>query len=81
MVVGVCRPKVHAEGIHGSDDVHGIRGATKGLVQSGLSLQHPRRPAGAAPKIQVAQHLKVLIQKLKPKLRGGAQHSAGSRSV
>lgn len=76
VVVGVCKPKVHAEGIHGgeahgmhgSDEAHGIHGAVKGVVRSGL---RGRRQGNS--KVNVAHHLRVLIKKLKPRLHSPAQ--------
>jgi hypothetical protein len=79
VVVGVCKPKVHAEGvhggeahgIHGSDEAHGIHGAERAVARSSLSRRASKHPGRGASKgkVKVAEHLRKIIQKLTPRLR------------
>jgi len=86
VVVGVCKPQVHAEGvhggeahgIHGSEEAHGVHGAKRAVVRNSLSRRASKQPgrqlpSAASSKVKVAQHLRKIIQKLKPRLRVGAQ--------
>jgi hypothetical protein len=90
VVVGVCRPTVHAEGIHGGeadgihgDEAHGIHGAAAmsraNLAMAPQSIHtHKRRASSAERAVKIAHHLKVLIKKLKPEV---VQHLAKAAST